>query len=69
MRPLIALLLLAISSLASRPASADGLELLNVSYDPTREFYAEVNTAFAAQWKAKTGPELHLQDSHGGSGK
>ena len=43
--------------------------LLNVSYDPTREFYQEVNAAFAAQWKAKTGRALTIQQSHGGSGK
>ena len=44
-------------------------ELLNVSYDPTRELYQEVNAAFAAQWKAKTGKAVTLQQSHGGSGK
>jgi sulfate/thiosulfate transport system substrate-binding protein len=44
-------------------------ELLNVSYDPTRELYQEVNAVFAAQWKAKTGKAVTLQQSHGGSGK
>lgn len=44
-------------------------ELLNVSYDPTREFYAEFNQAFAAQWKQKTGESLLVKQSHGGSGK
>ena len=43
--------------------------LLNVSYDPTRELYQEVNAAFAAEWKAKTGQEVTIQQSHGGSGK
>lgn len=43
--------------------------LLNVSYDPTRELYQDVNTAFAAFWKAKTGQEVTVQQSHGGSGK
>jgi len=43
--------------------------LLNVSYDPTRELYQEVNAAFAAQWKAKTGRGVAIQQSHGGSGK
>jgi len=43
--------------------------LLNVSYDPTRELYAEVNKAFAAEWKAQTGDTLTLRASHGGSGK
>jgi sulfate transport system substrate-binding protein len=50
-------------------ASAAELTLLNVSYDPTRELYQEVNAAFAAQWKAKTGKTVALQQSHGGSGK
>lgn len=45
------------------------VHVLNVSFDPTREFYQEVNAAFAAEWKAKTGNTLTLQTSHGGSGK
>ncbi len=45
------------------------VKLLNVSYDPTREFYQEVNTAFAAQWQAQTGQVLTVNQSHGGSGK
>lgn len=44
-------------------------ELLNVSYDPTREFYGEINDAFAAHWKAKTGEAVKIKQSHGGSGK
>jgi sulfate transport system substrate-binding protein len=43
--------------------------LLNVSYDPTREFYKEVNDAFAQEWKVKTGEEVIIRQSHGGSGK
>ena len=43
--------------------------LLNVSYDPTREFYVEFNKAFAAHWKAKTGQTVTVKQSHGGSGK
>lgn len=43
--------------------------LLNVSYDPTREFYAEFNAAFAQSWKAKTGQTVTIKQSHGGSGK
>jgi sulfate transport system substrate-binding protein len=43
--------------------------LLNVSYDPTREFYDEFNAAFAQQWKAKGGGEVIIKQSHGGSGK
>jgi len=43
--------------------------LLNVSYDPTRELYAEFNQAFAKHWKAKTGQDISIKQSHGGSGK
>jgi len=50
-------------------SAAKDVELLNVSYDPTREFYQEVNREFAAQWKAQSGDELRVQASHGGSGK
>jgi sulfate/thiosulfate transport system substrate-binding protein len=41
----------------------------NVSYDPTRELYQEINTAFAAKWKSQTGEEIEIEQSHGGSGK
>ncbi len=50
-------------------ALAKDIELLNVSYDPTREFYSEYNKAFAAHWKAKTGDNVTIKQSHGGSGK
>lgn len=43
--------------------------LLNVSYDPTRELYKEINTEFSKQWKAQTGEDITLRASHGGSGK
>jgi sulfate/thiosulfate transport system substrate-binding protein len=43
--------------------------LLNVSYDPTRELYQDVNAAFAASWKSKTGQVVTINQSHGGSGK
>ena len=43
--------------------------LLNVSYDPTRELYQEYNTAFAKYWKAKTGEDVKIDQSHGGSSK
>jgi sulfate/thiosulfate-binding protein len=43
--------------------------LLNVSYDPTRELYVEFNKAFIAHWKAKTGQDVSIRQSHGGSGK
>ena len=48
---------------------AYGTELLNVSYDPTRELYTEYNAAFTKYWKAKTGQYVTVQQSHGGSGK
>lgn len=53
-------------------ASADGkktIELLNVSYDPTRELYEKYNDAFAAYWENKTGQKVTVKQSHGGSGK
>jgi sulfate/thiosulfate transport system substrate-binding protein len=52
---------------ANAPAAA--IKLLNVSYDPTREFYDEYNKAFAAYWKGKTGDTVIVNQSHGGSGK
>lgn len=48
---------------------ATGLRLLNVSYDPTREFYREFNAAFVRYWKEKTGQSVIIEQSHGGSGK
>ncbi|HPO11925.1 MAG TPA: sulfate ABC transporter substrate-binding protein [Candidatus Hydrogenedentes bacterium] len=45
------------------------VEMLNVSYDPTREFYEAFNKAFIADWKAKTGETVIINQSHGGSGK
>ena len=50
-------------------ATADDVELLNVSYDPTRELYEEYNPAFTAHWKEKTGDTVTINQSHGGSGK
>ncbi len=50
-------------------AQAKEIKLLNVSYDPTRELYAEYNTAFAQYWKTKTGDDVVVSQSHGGSGK
>lgn len=50
-------------------AQAQTVQLLNVSYDPTRELYKDINTAFAKDWKAKTGKDLNIRMSHGGSGK
>ena len=50
-------------------AQAADITLLNVSYDPTRELYQDVNTAFAKEWKSKTGDNVKIKQSHGGSGK
>jgi sulfate/thiosulfate transport system substrate-binding protein len=50
-------------------AQPSPVTLLNVSYDPTRELYVEVNAAFAKHWKAKTGQDVTIKQSHGGSGK
>jgi sulfate transport system substrate-binding protein len=60
---------LAATALLGAAAAAPAQELLNVSYDPTRELYQDVDAAFAAQWKAKTGRSVTIQQSHGGSGK
>src|ERR1700733_760712 len=54
---------------ASALFAAGPVKLLNVSYDPTRELYQDVNAAFAKQWKAKTGVDVQISQSHGGSGK
>lgn len=52
------------------PARAQGsVSLLNVSYDPTRELYVEINAAFQKYWKGKTGQDVTIKQSHGGSGK
>jgi sulfate/thiosulfate transport system substrate-binding protein len=61
---------LALTLLSSSILFAAGpVKLLNVSYDPTRELYQAVNIAFAKQWKAKTGADVQISQSHGGSGK
>ena len=64
-RALIIAILLALAVL--RPAAA-ATTLLNVSYDPTRELYADLNEAFAQSWKASTGQTVAIRASHGGSG-
>lgn len=56
-------------TLLATPAMARDITPLNVSHDPTRELYKEVNAAFAAQWKAQHGDTVTIQMSHGGSGK
>ncbi len=65
-RRIAAILLLAACLLAARTGATT---ILNVSYDPTREFYREFNTAFAKHWKEKTGQDIAIDASHGGSSK
>ena len=66
-----ATVLLASSAWVSMPLLAQPapVTLLNVSYDPTRELYVEFNAAFVRHWKAKTGQDVSIKQSHGGSGK
>lgn len=59
---------LALASTTVLPAHA-ATTLLNVSYDPTRELYKAINEAFIKDWKQKTGEDIAIQQSHGGSGK
>ena len=61
-------LLAALLSVALSAQAAD-ISLLNVSYDPTRELYQDFNAAFAKHWKAKTGDNVTIKQSHGGAGK
>ena len=66
---LVGLATLAGLTAAPSAALAKDITLLNVSYDPTREFYVDFNKAFASQWLARTGDKLTVRQSHGGSGK
>ena len=68
MKPRI-LFLVALALTAGAAAFAKPIELLNVSYDPTRELYVDYNAAFARYWKARTGDDVTVKQSHGGSGK
>jgi sulfate/thiosulfate-binding protein len=54
---------------AAQGAPKPPVTLLNVSYDPTRELYEEFNQQFASYWKSRTGQEVTIRQSHGGSGK
>jgi sulfate transport system substrate-binding protein len=65
LRSILAATVVALFALAQ---TAQASTILNVSYDPTREFYAAYNALFAAYWKKKTGDDLTVQQSHGGSG-
>jgi len=60
--------LIPLAALAAAPAFAADTTLLNASYDPTRELYQDYNAAFAKYWKAKTGDNVRVQQSHAGSG-
>lgn len=53
----------------SESQNGESVTLLNVSYDPTREFYADFNAAFARHWQTKMGQTVTIEQSHGGSGK
>jgi sulfate transport system substrate-binding protein len=66
---LLSLAFTACSSNDNKAASAEKQTLTNVSYDPTRELYANYNVAFAKHWKEKTGKDVEITQSHGGSGK
>jgi sulfate/thiosulfate-binding protein len=68
-RPFLAGLLLAAALATSPLLQAAGPTLLNVSYDPTRELYDDYNKAFAQHWKQKSGKDVSIRQSHGGSGK
>ena len=67
-RTILALFAATVTLIAPALASAAQLELLNVSYDPTRELYRAINDAFIPKYKAQTGTELTIKQSHGGSG-
>jgi sulfate transport system substrate-binding protein len=60
---------IALSPFGAAPGHAAEVSLLNVSYDPTRELYQDYNVAFAKYWKEKTGDDVKINQSHGGSGK
>ncbi len=62
-------LITAILLLSANIAKAAPIELLNVSYDPTRELYEEYNKVFVKHWKKKSGQDVIIKQSHGGSGK
>jgi len=68
-RALLLLLIAACSTDPKTTSTSKEVKLLNVSYDPTRELYADINAAFAKQWEAKTGQHVTIEQSHGGSGK
>jgi sulfate/thiosulfate-binding protein len=68
MRNAIIVILLAALAACGTQKPAE-VSLLNVSYDPTRELYSDINAAFAADWKQRSGETISIKQSHGGSGK
>jgi sulfate transport system substrate-binding protein len=68
LKKLVLVAALSVAAFANNTQAAD-ITLLNVSYDPTRELYKEYNPAFAKHWKEKTGDNVTINQSHGGSGK
>ena len=64
-----ALIALSLMLAVAAPHALADVTLLNVSYDPTRELYYDIDAAFARDWKAKTGETVIIRQSHGGSGK
>ncbi len=67
--PRVIAVFLSLAVLLAAAASFAETTMLNVSYDPTRELYQDFNAAFATYWKAKTGEDVAIRQSHGGSGK
>lgn len=68
----ISLIIISLLTACTQPVNENQgktIELLNVSYDPTRELYQDINKAFRAEWKQKTGQVVTIKQSHGGSGK
>jgi sulfate/thiosulfate transport system substrate-binding protein len=64
-----AAVLVSIHAASGRAAVPEAVEILNASYDPTRELYREVNAAFSKEWRERTGQDVTIRMSHGGSGK
>jgi sulfate transport system substrate-binding protein len=69
MKKTFARIALAAAAAIGLASLANAAELLNVSYDPTRELYKQINAAFIAHWKARGGGDVTINQSHGGSGK
>jgi sulfate/thiosulfate transport system substrate-binding protein len=69
MKPVVATVALVVALATPDAHAQKSVTLLNVSYDPTREFYQDVNAAFAKYWQQKTGEAVTINQSHGGSGK